>query len=444
MANRFLDYYNEKKYAEVYALLSPSFKKNLSAKDFEKFINNDVYVYYSTLEKINHHKDGTDHSQFIGQFKNGELLLKLNVNEANQIELFQLLPYESTPKTKITDYLTDNKKTTPLDSVINKLVTDFIQSPQNCGLSIGVCKDGKEYFYNYGETKRESKTLPKTSTIYEIGSVSKVFCGVLLAKAIEENKVKATDDIRKFLPDGKYKNLLSRDNYIQLIHLANHTSGLPRIPEDIELQPNYDPLNPYKNYSREMLFKYLEKVKLTTEPGKVCEYSNLGMGLLGIILEKVYNKSFDELVKEKICQPLNLTGTCIELNENQKTDFATSYNTNGKETPHWELKDIAAAGAIRSTPKDMLIFMKENLEEKDNALKLSHVPTFTMGSTVGMAWHIMKTKYGNNLVWHNGATFGSTAFCGFIKEKNCAVVVLSNSGSAVDPIALGILKFLQQ
>jgi CubicO group peptidase (beta-lactamase class C family) len=168
------------------------------------------------------------------------------------------------------------------------------------------------------------------------------------------------------------------------------------------------------------------------------------MGLLGIILEQVYNKSFDDLVKEKICQPLNLIGTGISLNESQQQNFATAYNSMGKETPHWELKDIAAAGALRSTPKDMLTFLKENITEKDNAFKLSHTPTFTLGNTMGMAWHIMKTKQGNNLIWHNGATFGSTAFCGFIKEKNCAVVVLSNSGSAVDPIALGLLRYLQQ
>lgn len=444
MASRFLNYYNEKKYDEIYSLLSPSFKNEMAAKEFGNFLGNDVFISYSTFEKFNFHKDGSDHSQFLGQFKNGELLIKLNVNDQNQIDLLQLLPYESVPKTKITDYLSDNKKSTSMDSLVDKMVSNYMQSPQNCGLSIALYKDGREYFYNYGEIKRNTKSIPSANTIYEIGSVSKVFCGVLLAKAIAEKKVKATDDIRLYLPEGKYKNLESRDNYIQLIHLANHTSGLPRIPEDIELQPDYDPLNPYKNYNKEMVLNYLQTITLSTEPGKVCEYSNLGMGLLGIILEKVYNRPFEELVKEKICKPLNMTGTAIKLNEAQQPLFATGYNSLGKETPHWELPDITAAGGIRSTPKDMLVFLEQNIEEKDEALKLSHQLTFTTGNTIGMAWHMFKTKQGNTLTWHNGATFGSTTFCGFIKEKNCAVVVLSNSGMAVDPIALSILKFLQQ
>jgi CubicO group peptidase (beta-lactamase class C family) len=271
-----------------------------------------------------------------------------------------------------------------------------------------------------------------------------VFCGILLAQAILEHKVKATDDIRMYLPKGKFKNLEVNGKFIQLIHLANHTSGLSRIPGDIEKDPAFDPFNPYAHFTKEMLIKYLETVELVSGPGTNCDYSNTGMGLLGMILENIYCKTFEELVEEKICAPAGMKNTTINLNAEQEALLATGYNTSGNVTPYWTLPATPAAGALRSTPKEMLLFTEKNLEEKDAAMKLSHQRTFNDGTEIGMAWQLLKTKQGNTLTWHNGATYGAGSFIGFIKEKNCAVVVMGNSGTQVDMIALAILKFLQQ
>jgi CubicO group peptidase (beta-lactamase class C family) len=444
MAGKIKSLYNEKKYGDIYSMLGTELKKAMPEKEFCDFMQKNIFAYHGTVENFEHLKDETDHSEFIGNYTNGQLLLKLNVDSTGHVKLMQFLPHIGMPKTKITGYASDNSKTNKLDSLIDKVVTDYMQSPQNCGLSIGIYNNGKEYFYNYGETKRNTRILADPQTIYEIGSVTKTFCGVLLAVAISEGKVKETDDIRLYLPAGKFKNLAANGNYIQLVHLANHTSGLPRLPQNLEDQPGYDPFNPYNHYTTEMLYNYLSTISLVSEPGALCEYSNLGMGLLGIILENIYGKSFEELVKEKICTPFAMKSTAINLTTQQQQQFASGYNANGNETPHWDLPSLTAAGGLRSSTRDMLAFAKNNLEEKEPALKLSHQSTFNYGSNVGMAWQILKTKSGNTLFWHNGATFGSSAFCGFIKEKNCAVVVLSNSSTSVDPIALAILKFLQQ
>lgn len=443
MADRFHKLYNEKKYSEIHALLSMEFKKDLPEKEFITFIDKNIFAFYKSLEKLNYLESKEKYSQFKCQFKNGELLLNLNVNGNNEIDLLQLIQYPNESGVKRQHYLSDNPKMTALDSMVQKAIAEYMQSPENCGLSIGIYSKGKEYFYNYGETARSKGKLPTSKSIYEIGSISKVFCGILLATAIKENKVKASDDIRKYLPEGKYNNLEMHETPIQLIHLANHTSGLPRLPEDIAAQPDFDPLNPYKNYTKEMVFKFLENVKLFSAPGEKAEYSNIGMALLGIILEGVYNKTFEELVQEKICKPLDMTNTAIKLNAVQQTLFTTGYNSEGIETPHWELPDLNAAGGLRSNAKDMLQFMKANLEQKNETLKLAQQPQLKTDN-IAMAWHILKTKSGNTLVWHNGATFGAAAFCGFIKEKDCAVIILSNSGTTVDPIALNILRFLQQ
>ncbi|MEI8136079.1 MAG: serine hydrolase domain-containing protein [Bacteroidota bacterium] len=358
------------------------------------------------------------------------ILVKSQITEKNLI-------------TKKIKFLSDNKKQTTLDALIDSTVFDFIQSPQNCGLSIGVIKDEKSIFYNYGETKRGGNNLPSQNTIYEIGSISKTFCGILLAYGVTESKINLEDDIRNYLPE-KYPNLETHDQVIKVKNLANHTSGLPRLPENIFIQPNFDTLNPYKNYDKQKVFDYLKTITLTSEPGKIYSYSNLGMGLLGMILEKVYANRFDELIKEKICTVNGMNNTAVNLATEQQILFADGYNADGKNTPHWDLGALTAAGGIKSSTSDMVKYLQYNLDEKDSVTKLAHQSTFNNGTNIALAWHIVKTKMGNELIWHNGGTFGFSSFCGFIKEKKCALIVFSNSGTNVDYIGLSILKFLQK
>ena len=103
-------------------------------------------------------------------------------------------------------YFSDNPKQTALERIIDSTLESFMMSPQNCGISIGISQKGKNYFYNYGEIKRDSKIAPDSNSIYDIGSITKTFTALLLAKAVTENKCKLEDDIRKYLP-GKFHNL---------------------------------------------------------------------------------------------------------------------------------------------------------------------------------------------------------------------------------------------
>ena len=346
-------------------------------------------------------------------------------------------------QTKKINYLSDNKKQTALDSVVENALADFIQNPQNCGFSVGVVKDSIAYFYNYGETKRGNNILPKQNTLYEIGAISKTFCGIILAYAVTEGKIKLDDDIRKYLP-GEYPNLETNKHKIEIKHLANHSSGLPAVPEDIRDQKDYDSLNPYKNYDKNKLFNYLRTVKLAIEPGQVSEYSNTGMALLGIILESVYNKTFDELLKEKICFPNNMNNTAVNLTPFQIPQLCDGYDNSGNRMPHWNLGAFVAAGGIISCTNDMINYLSYNMAEKNAAVEMAHTSTIDKGLNVALGWHILNTKYNNELVWHNGATFGFSSFCGFIKAKNAGVVIFSNTSINIDFIGLSILKVLQK
>lgn len=445
--DRFTDsikkYYNAKKFDAIYNLLSPKIKNQLGEKQFSSYYNAYYYNKLGEFLRADYIDKDKDYCYYMSFFKKDTLKLILAVNTLKEIEEIEFSPIRLKIATKNLNYKTNNKLITPLDSLIDNTVKDYVLNGQNCGLSIGIIKNGQTVFYDYGETKKGTGELPTRNTIYEIGSITKTFCGNLLAIAVTEKKINLEEDIRKYLPKG-FKNLELNNQPILIKHLANHSSGLPRIPSNMDTQKDYDILNPYKNFTKEMLYAYLSSVALANEPGKVCEYSNLGMALLGLILEDVYKKSFEELIIEKICYPNKMPDTKINLSATQLTNFADGHNDDGEFTAHWEFGSLCAAGALRSTAEDMLKFVNYNLLEANEATKLAHNTTFNNGQNMALAWHKMQRKTNKELIWHNGATGGFTSFCGFVKEKNCGFVVLSNSNSRADFIGLAIYNYLQK
>ncbi len=435
--------YNGKAYKGFYDLLSASFKDQQSEKEISGFLQ-EIYSHYGKMKRITFRKEQAPFRHYQTVFEKGDLELMLACNDKKQIEGFSFQPYTEIPVLK-KDIASDNPKQSAFDLEVDSLVSVYLSKPENAGLSIGILKNGKTIFYHYGETRKGSGSLPSNGSIYEIGSVSKSFTGILLAKAIEEQKVKADDDIRTYLPES-FKKLAYKQTPLTLMQLANHTSGIPRLPENLTDQKNFNEKDPYQGYTKELLYNYLAKLKLKTMPGMVSEYSNTGMALLGVILENVYGKSYEALVKEKITEPLHMAHTYQEVPAAEQPQFCTGYNEQGDETPYWYFSDIPGCGGLRSTPADMMLYLQANLEEKDPAIKRSHATTFQSGkyTSLGIAWHKQQSLSGDELIWHNGATYGFSSFMGFYKGKNCGVVVLSNSGNTVDGLAIGLLKALKR
>jgi len=193
-----------------------------------------------------------------------------------------------------------------------------------------------------------------------------------------------------------------------------------------------------------MLFEALKNFRPDTLPGSKYDYSNMGMSLLGIILEKVYAKTYDELIRD-YTETHQLTHTRVTLSTDDLKLVCVGYNDTGKETPYWDLNEFMAAGGIHSSTEDMIKYLKLNLEEKEIPVKESHqIQWGDEKFGIGLGWHIIQTKKGNKMIWHNGGTYGFSSFCGFIKEKDCALIILSNSGSNVDAIGISLFKFLQE
>jgi CubicO group peptidase (beta-lactamase class C family) len=150
------------------------------------------------------------------------------------------------------------------------------------------------------------------------------------------------------------------------------------------------------------------------------------------------------LIQQKILNPLQLSGTGIHLNEGQLSLLTKGYNKNGNPTPHWDLNLFAAAGGLNSSSQDMLTYLNYNLQEPDTACRLAHQISQVNGEKMAYGWFVRKTKQGNTMYWHSASTFGNTAFAAFIKEKNCSLIVLANSATNVEYIAIALLNYLQK
>ena len=341
------------------------------------------------------------------------------------------------------EYLSDNRKLDSLDLFVDSLFRKYMQDPEVAGISIGISKNGQNYFYNYGEVKKQSGNLADNKSIYEIGALTTGFTGFLLAQAILEKKINPEADIRNYLP-GSFPALELNRTPILVKHLANHTSGLVATPEDLKIVPGYDSLNPYASYSKELILSYLKNAKLKTVPGTESNYSNLGMAVLGIILEDVYKKSFIDLVLEKIAVPLGLKNTSIQLNEEQTKKLCSGFDQDGNATPAWMLGGFEAAGALKSSSEDLLTFLNYLLDEKEKLSSLILQPTFNGRQRIAMTWYLSQTKKKTTLVSQSGGTYGFGAFSGFIPEKKCAVVILSNTNRSLDFLAIALFNYLQK
>lgn len=293
-------------------------------------------------------------------------------------------------------------------------------------------------FYNFGTTTMGGVSVDE-HTIYEIGSITKVFTGILLANAVLEGKVRLEDDVNSYIPDTLNISYLG-SKHITLGSLSDHTSGIPRMPD------NFAPANlnnPYADYSPGQMFAFLNNYRPLREVGAQYEYSNLAQGLLGHILAEVHSRSYEELLTETITVPLNMTETLITLNEELKSRLAPGHS-NGRVVENWDIPTLAGAGAIRSSTFDMARFISANLgyfqSPIHGALELSHKARHDKagGMRVGLGWHI-KSGLEGDVFWHNGGTGGYRAFAGFVKETGKGVVVLTNSSTSADDIGFHLL-----
>lgn len=324
-------------------------------------------------------------------------------------------------------------------SSVADIVQPYMDNKMTKGLSIGTIKNGKIEFYNFGVCSDKKPEKPTEKSIYEIGSITKTFTGTVLADMVAEGKLSFDDPIAKFLPADVCN--WSTEKAITLEELSTHTSGLPRLPNNLTKNFFADMDNPYKNYAAEDLYEFLRQYEPKEKSARKSEYSNLGVGLLGHILATIDGKSYEEILQTRIFQPLEMENTTIEIAEGQ---LIQGHDAIGEPTSQWDFQAIAGAGAIRSSTEDMLKYLMANLSEKEPYLT-AHTPRTNMSDfqKIGLGW--ISQKNGDlAFTWHNGGTGGFTSFTGFSKDNNIGVIVLANSVQGVDKIGVRVLEFLAQ
>lgn len=326
-------------------------------------------------------------------------------------------------------------------SNIDQIVAPYLEHKTTKGLSVGIYKQGKIDYYNYGICSEENPVTPTEHSIYEIGSITKTFTGLLFAQMLEEGKVHADDPISKFLP----KEIVHWDDSLQitLTELVSHSSGLPRIPKNLYLQMFKHMDNPYKEYTEEDLYAFLNKYTPLAKSDRKVDYSNLGMGLLGNILAQVDGVDYASLVENRILSPLQMDASFAGYKPNKQI---TGHNGFGEPTAAWEEQTLEGAGAIRSNTADMMKYLKANLKVSGTIVK-SHqvIRADNAHMQVAMGWHILYPKSNNlELLFHNGGSGGFRSVILISKEHQTGVVILSNCIESVDEIGIRIMEFISE
>lgn len=310
------------------------------------------------------------------------------------------------------------------------------------GLVLGLMEaDGSTRVISYGDAGPGAKPLSADS-VFEIGSISKVFTATILADMAARGEVKLDVPAETYAPAGMV--LPKRgEKEITLLNLSEQNSGLPRLPSNFKPA---DMNNPYADYTTDQLNAFLAGYQLPRDIGAEFEYSNLGVGLLGALLANRADKSYEALAQERVLKPLGMTMSGITLTPAMQAALAKGHGTDGAVVANWDLPTLAGAGALRSSMNDMLKFLDANLgppkNDLERAMRDAQTPRFTAGANmqIGLNWLTLTTKTGGSFVWHDGGTGGYGSFIGFDPKRNVGVVLLGNHFAAPEDIAMHLLE----
>ncbi len=329
----------------------------------------------------------------------------------------------------------------------SKLLFENTKSfPNNTQLSIALIKKGKISFIGIERTNNTIKLVENYKHTFEIGSITKVFTATLLSNFVTNQKLKLDSNIQDYL-DFK----INSQHKITFKQLANHTSGLPRLPSNLNLL-SVDQNNPYKDYDKEKLKDYLTSdIKLNQKPGIKYDYSNLGAGMLGFELAMISKSSFDSLLQEKIFAKYKMVNSTSKK-ENIKNKLIKGLKPDGEIASNWDFDVLAGGGAIFSTIEDLSKFALAQFDNKNTELTLTQKPTFKINDymSIGLGWHILKRKNGGELIWHNGGTGGYTSSMTLDLKNNNGIIILSNVSAFnnnmrnIDQLCFGLLKTLDE
>lgn len=311
------------------------------------------------------------------------------------------------------------------------IVEGLTRSGRVHGLVVGYVSPAGRAVYGFGRRgEGRYANAPDGRTLYEIGSITKTFTGLLLAQAVMAGKLRDTDAIRLSLPPGT----IGKESplfWVSHLDLATHTSGLPEAPTNM---PSNDPQNPMAGYSTGLLLRYLAEARLIAPIGQNFYYSNVGAALSGYLLARLAGKDYERLAVDSICSPLGMFDTRVTLSDDQASRMTHGHDAAGKVVPNWVVTGLEGAGALRSTADDLLTYAAANLGLTNTPLlpaaRLAHLARKHVASipalSIGYFWNIMNFG-GKEFVLHAGRSGGYFALVLMSPADLSGVVLLCDT-----------------
>ena len=332
------------------------------------------------------------------------------------------------------------------DSEIHRmLVTRVDLQKRATGIVIGIIEPKGKRLIAHGTMAIGNKRPVDGDTVFDIGSITKVFTALLLSEMAQRREVALDDPVSKYLPTEVHAPARNR-RQITLADLATHTSGLPLRPGNLISK---DPKNKYADYTVDLLNQFLGSFEPTNDSGSHYEYSNVGYGLLGQALTRRADQGFAELVRSRITEPLGMPNTRLDLTAEMEDRLATGYSSELIPVPHWDWGALESAASLRSTANDLLKLLEAFLGYKKSALAPSMramletrrpggMPPWS--TETGLAWNIFVNN-GREIAWKNGNVGGFRAFLGYDLKARVGVVALVNAETAfgADDIGMHLL-----
>jgi CubicO group peptidase (beta-lactamase class C family) len=285
-------------------------------------------------------------------------------------------------------------------------------------------------FFDVGRQSAKDNRPITPDTQFEIGSMTKVFTGLLLADAVRAGKVTLDAPVgAPFAP--------SRVTYLQL---ATHTSGLPRLPKGFSAS---DPVNPYAENNLAELAKAFAAAAQTARPAAAA-YSNFGFAVLGQAVAGAWNRPYAALLTERVLAPLGLRDTVTSWRDADSRRLAPGHNETGP-AGNWDLNAFAPAGALVSTTRDLARFVQACLGLIETPLTdvladaaRPRVPGDTAARQQALGW-IVETRGASTIVWHNGGTGGYRSFVAYDRTKRAGLVLLTNHTRGLESVGFPLL-----
>ncbi len=328
------------------------------------------------------------------------------------------------------------------ESVRSSIEQQVSSMPAGTQLSIAVIENGQPVYYGAVKETDSIRFIENSTLLFEIGSITKVFTATILARLINEKKIKPGATA------NHYFNFRFKDrSRIRLTDLASHTAGLPRLPSNF-VTDTFDPDNPYVNYAPEDLETYLKNdLQLLSQPGTTYAYSNTGAGLLGYTLGLSQKSTYSKLLQELIFDQYGMSGSYTsQSHTGSPSRLVKGMNEEGKEVPNWDFDALAGAGCVLSSVEDLVKFALAQFDPSHKELELTRTPAFTINDNMKIAWgwHLVTSREsGREYIWHNGGTGGYSSCMVLDVERKNGIIILSNippSSGKTDQLCFDLMK----